>query len=945
MKINLPVTGNEIMFDDAMIMMTRTDVKGIITYTNQDFIKVSGFSEAELVGSSHNIVRHPDMPVEAFKDLWRNLKAGRPWTGLVKNRTQTGDFYWVEANVAPIVEGGAVTGYESVRRKPARSQVEAAGNAYRLFKEGKAKGLMISDGKVVKNTMINKLTRKVNAMKVSQRLAGMIGLAVLAAAMLTGLGLYGISATKDSLKTVYEDRMVPMEDLSKIYNLMIENRAQLRIALSEVEIDTKGRETTLVMNPQVAAKSADAIEKNIETIGGLWKGYMATTLTPEETILADKFAASCGRFVNEALKPGVAALRANNYAETKRLADQTRELYAAASPDLAALLKLQDNVAKQEYQTAVTNYENIRLLTLAGLAGAIVILVWLGFALVRSIGQALGGEPREINSAATRMAAGDLSFTISLATNDRTSAMAAMSAMQDKVKRLISDAAMLSKAAVEGKLSTRADASQHQGDFRKVVEGVNATLDSVIGPLNVAANYVDRISKGDIPARITDSYNGDFNTIKHNLNACIEAVNSMVVEAVNLEKAAIEGRLATRADASKYQGDFRKVVEGVNNCLDAVIGPLNVAADYVDKFANGIIPPAITGNYNGDFNIIKDNLNSCVHALSALVADANLLAKAAAEGALSTRADATKHWGDYRKVVEGVNATLDSVIGPLNVAATAVDHISKGNIPAKITDTYHGDFNTIKNNLNTCIDAVNRLVSDANMLAQAASEGRITARADATQHQGDFRKVVEGVNATLETIVAPIIAVKVAVETINTAAGEISQGNTDLSSRTEQQASSLEETAASMEELASTVKQNAENAKQANQLALAASGVAVKGGEVVSEVVSTMGAINESARKIEDIISVIDGIAFQTNILALNAAESLLDQANALADAVSVFKLDGSADSPTSHKAAFTDSATRIRPMAGLASSPKAMPKLAALAKSSVLADGDWDEF
>jgi methyl-accepting chemotaxis protein len=114
--------------------------------------------------------------------------------------------------------------------------------------------------------------------------------------------------------------------------------------------------------------------------------------------------------------------------------------------------------------------------------------------------------------------------------------------------------------------------------------------------------------------------------------------------------------------------------------------------------------------------------------------------------------------------------------------------------------------------------------------------------------------------------------VREAGDTINTAAGEISSGNNDLSQRTEQQASSLEETAASMEELASTVKNNAENAKQANQLAAAASGVAVKGGEVVGQVVNTMSAINTSAKKIEDIISVIDGIAFQTNILALNAA-------------------------------------------------------------------------
>jgi methyl-accepting chemotaxis protein len=164
------------------------------------------------------------------------------------------------------------------------------------------------------------------------------------------------------------------------------------------------------------------------------------------------------------------------------------------------------------------------------------------------------------------------------------------------------------------------------------------------------------------------------------------------------------------------------------------------------------------------------------------------------------------------------------------------------------------------------------LIADASMLSEAALDGRIQTRADASRHQGDYRKIVEGVNATLETIVGPIISVKSAVDSISTAAKEISAGNADLSHRTEQQAASLEETASSMEELASTVKQNAENARQANQMARTASDVAVKGGDMVQQVVETMSAINESSRKISDIITVIDGIALQTNILALNAA-------------------------------------------------------------------------
>jgi methyl-accepting chemotaxis protein len=328
--------------------------------------------------------------------------------------------------------------------------------------------------------------------------------------------------------------------------------------------------------------------------------------------------------------------------------------------------------------------------------------------------------------------------------------------MRDNLRALVADASVLSVAAVEGKLSTRADVTKHQGDFRKIVEGVNDTLDAVIGPLNVAADYVEKIAKGAIPAKITDTYNGDFNILKNNLNTCIDAVNALVADASVLSVAAVEGKLATRADASKHQGDFRKIVEGVNDTLDAVIGPLNVAADYVDNISKGAIPAKITDTYNGDFNILKNNLNTCIDAVNALVADAGVLSVAAVEGKLATRADATKHQGDFRKIVEGVNETLDAVIGPLNVAADYVDNISKGAIPAKITATYNGDFNILKNNLNTCIDAINALVADASVLSVAAVDGKLSTRADATKHQGDFRKIVEGVNETLDAVIGPL---------------------------------------------------------------------------------------------------------------------------------------------------------------------------------------------
>src|ERR1039457_6914388 len=274
------------------------------------------------------------------------------------------------------------------------------------------------------------------------------------------------------------------------------------------------------------------------------------------------------------------------------------------------------------------------------------------------------------------------------------------------LQNMAKDVSLLTQAALEGKLATRADAAKHQGDFKKVIEGFNLTLDNVIKPLNVSAEYVDRISKGDIPPKITDSYNGDFNEIKNNLNACIDAISRVVADGVALTQAALEGKLATRADASKHQGDFRKVIEGFNLTLDNVIKPLNVSAEYVDRISKGDIPPKITDAYNGDFNEIKNNLNTCIDALSRVVADGVTLTQAALEGKLATRADASKHQGDFRKVIEGFNLTLDNVIKPLNVSAEYVDRISNGDIPPKITDAYNGDFNEIKNNLNNCIDNI-----------------------------------------------------------------------------------------------------------------------------------------------------------------------------------------------------------------------------------------------
>jgi aerotaxis receptor len=147
-NIKVHVTNIETAVPNDVFIYSRTDLKGHITEANDTFASISGYRVEEMLGKPHNLVRHPDMPREAFADMWRCLKAGRPWQGVVKNRRSDGGFYWVVANASPVREDGRIVGYQSIRFKPSREQINAANEAYRLVREEKNK-FAIVDGRVV----------------------------------------------------------------------------------------------------------------------------------------------------------------------------------------------------------------------------------------------------------------------------------------------------------------------------------------------------------------------------------------------------------------------------------------------------------------------------------------------------------------------------------------------------------------------------------------------------------------------------------------------------------------------------------------------------------------------------------------------------------------------------------------------------------------------------
>jgi aerotaxis receptor len=198
MRMNTPVTDTEVELSDNETIVSTTDRQGNITYVNPYFIEVSGFSEQELIGSPQNILRHPDMPVEAYADMWATIQSGLSWTGMVKNRCKNGDFYWVFANVTPVMENGRESGYMSVRTKPTRQQVSDASALYRNLKNGNPDRIALSQGTVVGTGVMARLGR-LASLSLGQRIGLNLGFATLVLALLAALN---ISASGQSWLTL-----------------------------------------------------------------------------------------------------------------------------------------------------------------------------------------------------------------------------------------------------------------------------------------------------------------------------------------------------------------------------------------------------------------------------------------------------------------------------------------------------------------------------------------------------------------------------------------------------------------------------------------------------------------------------------------------------------------------------------------------------------------------
>jgi methyl-accepting chemotaxis protein len=759
MKINLPITNVEHALTETDSIVTKTDLKGVITYANEDFIQICGFTKDELIGAPHNIIRHPDMPIDVFEDLWKSMKAGRPWTGVVKNRCKNGDFYWVLANVTPFYENDKLVGYMSVRTKPSQKQVAEAAENYQKFREAKAGHLKIKNGKVVQKTLLGRFPSLEN-LSIKARLLMVISIMSVLLLAVGGIGLLGMSKNSEGLRTVHDDRMLPSNQLFQIQKLLLTNRLRITASL----INT---------SPELIQKNLAEVEQNTATITKIWNTYIENALSPDEKMLADKVSDDRNRFVMEGLKPAISALRSSDNALAgKIIEDRVTPLYEPVSEGIQKLLQLQVGIARQEFEAGQERYYSAREIAGVLIASGTLLALWLSFSLLRSIARPLNATIGHFG----QIAQGNYNNIIDIKCMDEVGkVMAALKAMQIKLGFDVAEAKRI--------------ADEHLR--------IKTALDDVSTGVMIADNDRNIIYVNKAVVNMFGKAEADIRKLWPDFT--VDKLVGSNIDGFH-KTPSLQAELLsnfTSASSANFELGEHSLVVTANPVINAQGKRMGSVAEWQDRTAEVMVEKEVA-----------------------------VILVAAVMGDFTQRIVMQGKTGFYRELSESINQLMQTSESGLNETVRVFNALSRGDLTEKIVNYYSGTFGQLKEDANSTVDILNDTI-------------------------GQIKEVAES---------------------IHKAAKEIAHGNASLSHRTEVQATSLQQTTDSMQKLTLTVHQNSDNAKHASELAVSASNTAGKGVTVIDQVVKMMEAINESSRKVVEIITVIDSIAFQTNILALNAA-------------------------------------------------------------------------
>lgn len=428
----------------------------------------------------------------------------------------------------------------------------------------------------------------------------------------------------------------------------------------------------------------------------------------------------------------------------------------------------------------------------------------------------------------------------------------------------------LAAAGESGDLEVRGDETKLSGVYAEIIRGINKTFDSIKEPLDVSSIFIDKLANGKKTAAIENAYNGYYAKLIDNLNDVNKSIYALLAESEKMNVACENGNLSVRGDTGNLKGNYAEIINGFNRTLDSVVAPITESEKVLAKMALNDYTIQMSDNYKGILNEFAMSINSVrnrlvsiekivsqvgigqidaldslvkigkrsendkmmpslilmMTAIKDLIEVANNQASAAIEGNLEFRGDEENFNGCYRKVIEGMNRTIESIAAPIDESSSVLKELAQGNLDVKMTGIYKGEYNSIKTYLNSAIDSFNELISEISISASQVATG----------------------------------------------SKQISDASQSLSQGTTEQASSIEELTSSIIEVADKAKENYKNITDSSKITSEAQEEAKLGNKKMEDMLESMKAINESSTSISKIIKVIDDIAFQTNILALNAA-------------------------------------------------------------------------